>query len=62
MNGGGVAVVGDESFDLIADGHLVHFCLVVQTNPPGFSGVVFDRDMPGGSTIISAARTAYSGT
>ena len=42
LNGGGVTVVGDESFHLIADGDLVHFCLVVHTDPPGFSGVVFD--------------------
>ena len=42
LNGGGVPVVGDESFHLIADGDLVHFCLVVHTDAPGFSGVVFD--------------------
>jgi hypothetical protein len=42
LNGGGVTVVGYESFHLIADGDLVHFCLVVHTDPPGFSGVVFN--------------------
>lgn len=42
LNSGGVPVVGDESFHLIADGDLVHFCLVVHTDPSGFSGVVFD--------------------
>jgi len=42
LNGGGVTVLGDESFHLIVDGDLVHFCPVVHTDPPGFSGVVFD--------------------
>src|SRR5512145_1283577 len=46
LNGGGIAVVRDESFHLIADGHPVHFRLVVHTDPPGFSGIVSDRDMP----------------
>jgi len=42
LNGGGVTVVGDESFHLITDGDLIHFCLVVHTDPHGFSGVIFD--------------------
>ena len=42
LNGRGIAVIGDERFHLIADGHLVHFRLVVHTHPPGFSGVISD--------------------